>query len=433
MIWHGCADQGSALPSPWKALSCSGDILPAGVDTRVNRLVEGTAVLDGSPQTSRTGTTPAMERVSALIGAIYDCAVAPGRWEATLEGIRSELNFANAVLALNAFPSGEPTIFAAAGLAPQWLARMPGYGEDVLELWGGVGRIAAFPLDEPIVQSHATDPATWQSNRWVTEWAYPQDLCDAVAFIFARDPTMVGSLTCGRHRAAGAVAETELGLLRLIAPHVRRAVAISKLLELKTIEASTFASALEVLAVGVFLVDEHLGIVHANAAAAAVLATQDPIRSRQGRLTLSTTATHAALQTAVSLSARRESELGCRGIGIPVRHRDGTAAVMHVLPLRAGTIRPGLTQRATAAVFIAPAVSPLRLPADALALLYDLTPAESRIFELIAEGRTSTDIAVMLGIAPSTVKTHLLRVFDKTGCSRQAELVKLAASMSLPL
>jgi DNA-binding CsgD family transcriptional regulator len=73
------------------------------------------------------------------------------------------------------------------------------------------------------------------------------------------------------------------------------------------------------------------------------------------------------------------------------------------------------------------------MPADALTLLYDLTPAESRIFELIADGQALSDIAVVLGIAPSTVKTHLLRVFDKTGCRRQADLVKLAASMSLPV
>jgi DNA-binding CsgD family transcriptional regulator len=73
------------------------------------------------------------------------------------------------------------------------------------------------------------------------------------------------------------------------------------------------------------------------------------------------------------------------------------------------------------------------MPADALALLYDLTPAESLIFELIANGQTPSEIAAMLGIAASTVKTHLLRVFDKTGCRRQADLVKLAASMSLPV
>jgi DNA-binding CsgD family transcriptional regulator len=70
---------------------------------------------------------------------------------------------------------------------------------------------------------------------------------------------------------------------------------------------------------------------------------------------------------------------------------------------------------------------------DALALLYDLTPAETRVFQLLAGGKTQAAVAAQLGIASSTVKTHLLKVFEKTGISRQAELVRLAASLSLPL
>jgi DNA-binding CsgD family transcriptional regulator len=35
-----------------------------------------------------------------------------------------------------------------------------------------------------------------------------------------------------------------------------------------------------------------------------------------------------------------------------------------------------------------------------------------------------------LGIGRGTVKTHLLRVFAKTGSGRQAELVKLAAALA---
>jgi len=41
-------------------------------------------------------------------------------------------------------------------------------------------------------------------------------------------------------------------------------------------------------------------------------------------------------------------------------------------------------------------------------------------------------IARTLGIAPSTVKTHVLHLFEKTGCARQADLLKLAASLSAP-
>jgi DNA-binding CsgD family transcriptional regulator len=74
-----------------------------------------------------------------------------------------------------------------------------------------------------------------------------------------------------------------------------------------------------------------------------------------------------------------------------------------------------------------------RAAADPPALLYDLTPAETRVFLLVAAGMEQSRIARLLGIAPATVKTHLHRVFDKTGCRRQADLVKLAASMSPPV
>jgi DNA-binding CsgD family transcriptional regulator len=48
---------------------------------------------------------------------------------------------------------------------------------------------------------------------------------------------------------------------------------------------------------------------------------------------------------------------------------------------------------------------------------------------LIVNGQTQTDIAQLLGIAPSTVKTHLLKVFQKTGTARQADLVRLASQL----
>jgi DNA-binding CsgD family transcriptional regulator len=376
---------------------------------------------------------PSIEAISALIAAIYDCVIAPDKWEATLNVLRAELNFASAVLGANSLPSGETAISVCVGIPPEWQARIPGYGAEIMRSWGGVDRIHSFPLDEPILQSQAMGGSGWQANRWLTEWAYPQGLIDAVSIPFARDSTMVGSLTCGRHSSAGHVTDAEMSMLRLIAPHVRRAVVIGRLLDQQTMAAVSLASAFEAVAAGVMLVDESLGILHTNGVAARMLTAGDPIRSRNGTLELPSALTTDALATAVKLASGSEIDLGRRGIGIPVRHRDGAASVAHVLPLRRKQIRQDLLQRASAAVFVAPAASPPRLPADAVALLYDLTPAEVRIFELVAEGRTQREISGILSIAPSTVKTHLLRVFEKTGCNRQASLVKLAASISSPL
>jgi DNA-binding CsgD family transcriptional regulator len=43
------------------------------------------------------------------------------------------------------------------------------------------------------------------------------------------------------------------------------------------------------------------------------------------------------------------------------------------------------------------------------------------------------EVAEAMGISGSTVKTHLRRLFAKTGTDRQADLVKLVAAYANPL
>ena len=63
---------------------------------------------------------------------------------------------------------------------------------------------------------------------------------------------------------------------------------------------------------------------------------------------------------------------------------------------------------------------------------FGLTPAELRVLQSIVDVGGVPETAAALGIAETTVKTHLHRVFAKTGVSRQADLVKLAAGFSNP-
>jgi DNA-binding CsgD family transcriptional regulator/PAS domain-containing protein len=240
---------------------------------------------------------------------------------------------------------------------------------------------------------------------------------------------MLHSIAITRAVTAG---EVEVGARRRLGPHFRRAVTVSNLFDLKAVEAQTFGAALDALAFAVILVDEQLGIVHANAAADTMLSESDPIHSVSGTLTLLAGPANDALRGAVERAAREELALGKRGIGIPARRRNGDPCIVRVQPLRRGEMYGGLGQRAAAAIFVAPATAP-HPPMEALSPLYNLTPAEARVFELICFGRKQREIAETLGIAKSTVKTHLLHVFEKTGCRRQVDLVKLAAGLSLSI
>ncbi|MGE3959662.1 MAG: LuxR C-terminal-related transcriptional regulator [Vicinamibacterales bacterium] len=58
---------------------------------------------------------------------------------------------------------------------------------------------------------------------------------------------------------------------------------------------------------------------------------------------------------------------------------------------------------------------------------YDaLSEREREVFQLIAEGHSSKEIATMLGVSPATVETHRAHVFQKLDVHNTAELVLYA-------
>jgi DNA-binding CsgD family transcriptional regulator len=65
--------------------------------------------------------------------------------------------------------------------------------------------------------------------------------------------------------------------------------------------------------------------------------------------------------------------------------------------------------------------------------LYGLTPAELRVLAAVSEFDGIAAVADAVGISQATVKTHLQRVFAKTGTNRQTELIKLVAAHAGPL
>ena len=216
-----------------------------------------------------------------------------------------------------------------------------------------------------------------------------------------------------------------------IAPHAHQMLLISKTADLKQSEASALADTLNGLAAGIFLVDAGRRIVHANTAGHDILRADDFLRSISGQLVARNAQANRTLDEIFADNGG--VAIGTRGIALPLTAHDGERYVMHMLPLTPATRTGiGMAGKAVAALFVRKVALDRRC-GELVARTFELTPAELRVLQTIVDVGGVPETSAALGIAESTVRTHLHRVFDKTGARRQADLVKLAAGFSNPL
>jgi DNA-binding CsgD family transcriptional regulator len=220
--------------------------------------------------------------------------------------------------------------------------------------------------------------------------------------------------------------------MRLVVPHVRRAVLIGRLIDMRSTEAAAFADTFDGIAAGMFLVDATGRIVHANAAGHVMIGTGDFLRAPGGRLTATDADADAALHAV--LAATPKAGAGENGISLALTDHAGSRYVAHVLPLTSGIRRNvGAGYAAVAAIFVHAAALHRPHPPEVIAKAYRLTPTELRVLLAIVEVGGVPEVAEALGVAESTIKTHLGRLYEKTGTDRQADLVKLVAKFANPL
>jgi DNA-binding CsgD family transcriptional regulator len=201
----------------------------------------------------------------------------------------------------------------------------------------------------------------------------------------------------------------------------------------KTAEAAMLADTLDGLGAGLILVDAGGRIVHANAAGHVLLAAGDVLGAVEGILAAGDPEANQLL-CEVFAAAGTSDACSAKAIAVPFVAPGGGRYVVHVLPLASGVRRrAGASYPAVAALLVHRAALDTRATVNVIARAFRLTPRELRVLLGIVEAGGVPETAEALGIAETTVKTHLRRLYAKTATSRQADLVKLVAGYSSPL
>jgi DNA-binding CsgD family transcriptional regulator len=372
-------------------------------------------------------------KITDLIEDIYDAALEPARWNDVVVGI-------NEFVGGRACGIFSKDSISKSGVTHYYCGTDPHYIQlysdthsklDPLDCLPPLGQVVSIPdlvvFDE------------YRHGRFYQEWLRPQGCVDAANVVLENSnphcPVLL-TVLAGKHM----VNDDMRRRIAQIVPHAHRSLTINKMIEYKTSEAASLAHTLDGLSAGIFLVDAQCSIVHANVAGRDMLSADDFLRVAAGQLVVRDGQTNQDLRQMIVDGA--DVVAGDRAFSLTAH--DGTRYVAHLLPLTA-VVRNGAeaslqefslkppSWKSVAAFFVRRTELDSQSGGEMVARAFGLTPAELRVLLAIVDVGGVPETSKVLGIAETTVKTHLSRVFSKTGASRQADLVKLAAGFGNPL
>jgi DNA-binding CsgD family transcriptional regulator/PAS domain-containing protein len=378
------------------------------------------------PTPAKAGTTTSETRERSIIGSIYDAALDRSRWSESLSGLSNYARLGDSFLAVaNPRTMSFPLIEMEHSDRTVEREFLQNWATPERNLWLRAAATVmpvglALSLDRFVPRQLLEQ--TDHYRRLLVPWHAEQ----CIGSVLARGQDGMAIYSAYRSGRDPSFDERDEEILGRFAPHLRRALQVQQ--RLCGVEAAG-RQALEVLhhlELGVVLLDGRQRVLFANRSASDIMARGDGLSETGGELVASlpeTAKSLACLLTEATCTGRRRGR-GAGGALLLKRPSGKRALSVLVAPLGDNPFHLG-TRVPVAAVFLTDLERRHSDPMQAFARLYRLTPREAVVADLVARGASLRQVADTLGVAVSTVRTHLYRVFDKVGVRRQAELVKL--------
>jgi DNA-binding CsgD family transcriptional regulator/PAS domain-containing protein len=212
---------------------------------------------------------------------------------------------------------------------------------------------------------------------------------------------------------------------RLAAPHLQRAVRISRRIAQADLRAAGAEASLALSTAGVVSLGANLSVINANPRAREFL-DAGVARILNGQWRFAQTDAHAQLER---LAAAQETASAAFNIISPDGEEHAVLAVR--IATQRAVVLDGFIEGASILLTIGVKAKAPSIPVDHLAAWFGLTPTEARLAAALADGETVQHFARRRGVSVNAVRFLMKGVLRKTDAPDQARVV--SALRALPI
>ena len=360
------------------------------------------------------------EALSNILGALYEAPVRPALWEQFLKLYTEAVGGESGALILHDSTNAESRVGCQWNVDPEATLRYEQhYG--AVDVWRQHVAVAGDYLG---TSEQLVPLAEMERTEIYNELFLPYRFPHGLFAIVEPGPVRIACFNVYRSQQTGAFDTEELELARFLKPHFKRAYQLHTQLTATRERSAGLQAALDTLSNGVILIDLQMRVISMNREAERITAASDGLLVGQAGVRAKHAGESARLGKLIYDAVTTSHSNGLNSAGaINISRREKPPVHVLVSPVRG--IDVGERHPIRAILFINDPTQRVRPASQTLADLFGLTPAESRLAMLLADGRAPTEVTDILGVSRNTLKSQLASIYQKTGTSRQAQLVRL--------
>ena len=361
--------------------------------------------------------------LAELLAHVYGSPIDPAGWSEAMRFIARGIGASTAGIHIHS-PDGRDvsTVALHGEQAAPLLRRYPSYfAERNVWLTEGAAQLKGGAI---LTGEDLCSEDTLLRSEFYNDFLRPLRVRYSIFAVIEAPPeplTYLFAVRSGELRAFGPVERRRLGS---IVPHLVRAMRIHAKLEATLSHERAAAEVMDRLPLGIFLLDARGRVVQMNAAARKIVEREDALRLDRGVLVALETRADVQLQRMIfgagAAGTGRNLTLG--GTCALPRGKGGHPLSAMVAPTGVTGIFPS-SRRAAGVVLVEEPVQRPPLPFVTFSKSFKLSQAEALLAQRLLAGLSLRQAAEELGIRESTARSHLKRVFLKTGARRQSDLI----------
>lgn len=370
------------------------------------------------------GTAWKAGTLADLTARIYGAPVDPSGWPEVMRTIADGIGASVVGVLIHSLDGRTATTIAMHGEAPPPSIRRYEAYYAARNVWLIEGSAKLEP-GAVLTGDELCPDEVFLRSEFYNDFLRPLSIRHSIRAVLGAAPEPLAYLFGARPQGRRPFAEVERRRLRALTGHLVQAVRIQAKLEVALCHERAQAEVMDRLPLGVFLLDARGRVVGMNAAARKIVEQRDGLILDRGVLVATETRADVALQTMIfgagAAGSGRNLTLG--GSCMLPRANGGHPLSAMVAPTGVTGIFP-TSKSASVVVLVEEPVRRSAVPFDQFSSRFGLSRAEASVTMHLVGGLSLREAAGALGIQESTARSHLKRVFSKTGAKRQSDLIR---------